>query len=394
MTMGRRAFLAATMAGVAAGAYGIALETPSMTATRRRPLIDITDLYHPAQDPGDNFDLVSAYALPEVDLKAVLFDVTERYRRPYTNEQRMYEDPTGRRDAGFIPVTQLNAIFDRHVPCAVCPYEAMRSPDDPMTDAPAFQQQGIDLMLRVLQESDEPVEVLSFGSARPLAVALNRAPKLLRDKIGRVHLCAGTAPAGYVEWNVQLDPHAFVRVMRSDLPIALYPCATPQGPFDVGPFNCFWKLPDMSFIREMAPALRRYLVYAFEASTRMDFLVAMEDEPAKEALDRACARAHNVWETAVWIEAADRKLVRRADGRACIVPRNEVASGDVLDSGRLAPCTWTVDDHGNLEFSLTDHAPRSWIYHRERPQENELALREALPDLYCGYKPPARGIVA
>ena len=39
---------------------------------KRVPVIDITDLYHPYQDPGDNFDLIAAYALPEIDLRAVI----------------------------------------------------------------------------------------------------------------------------------------------------------------------------------------------------------------------------------------------------------------------------------------------------------------------------------
>ena len=33
------------------------------------PLIDVTDLYHPHQDVGDNFDLLAAYAMPELDLE-------------------------------------------------------------------------------------------------------------------------------------------------------------------------------------------------------------------------------------------------------------------------------------------------------------------------------------
>lgn len=43
-------------------------------AASKIPVIVITDLYHPAQDPGDNFDLLMAYALPNIDLKAVILD--------------------------------------------------------------------------------------------------------------------------------------------------------------------------------------------------------------------------------------------------------------------------------------------------------------------------------
>ena len=178
------------------------------------PVIDTTDLYHPPQDPGDNFDLVAAYGLPEVDLKAVILDATEKYRRP----------PQGPRDPGFIPVLQLNSIFGRNVPCGTTPYQPMKSPGDKMLNAPAFQQLGIELLLETLRRSTDKVEITIFGSARPVAVAYNRDPELLRRHISRIHLCAGASSPDFLEWNVLLDPHAIVCLLRSDLPIAIYPC--------------------------------------------------------------------------------------------------------------------------------------------------------------------------
>ena len=72
---------------------------------KKIPIIDITDLYHPYQDPGDNFDILTAYALPEIDLKAVLLDVTEEYRH-----QRQPDTSNGSeielREPGIIPVAQ------------------------------------------------------------------------------------------------------------------------------------------------------------------------------------------------------------------------------------------------------------------------------------------------
>lgn len=358
------------------------------TTTARVPVIDITDLYHPPQDPGDNFDLIAAYGLSEVDLRAVILDVTARYRRPYLTPDGAYNDPEGHRDPGFIPVTQLNALFNRNIPCAVGPYEALRRPDDLMMDAPAFQQAGVQLLLDTLESSAEPVEVVSFGSARPLAVAYNRAPELLRRKVRRVHLCAGAAPPGYWEWNVNLDPHAFVRLLRSDLPVAIYPCATETGPFELGPHNTFWRLPNLEFIRNMPPPLQRYCAFAFERSQRMDFLCALEDELPGEVLDRICARSHAVWETAVWATVANRRLVRRADGTYRLVPASEVHADDVVLPNDLWPCRITVQDDGQFMFERTPAAETDFaIYHRGDPAENERALREALPTLYCSFLP-------
>jgi hypothetical protein len=75
---------------------------------------------------------------------------------------------------------------------------------------------------------------------------------------------------------VALDVHAFRRLLQSDLPVALYPCATQDGAFALGPNNTYWQLPNLAFIGQMHPQLRRYLDFAFGKSLRHDFLRAME----------------------------------------------------------------------------------------------------------------------
>lgn len=188
------------------------LNTQCRLHAAKIPVIDVTDLYHPCQDVGDNFDLITPYALPEIDLKAVILDCTDEFRK------------TGI-DPGFVPVLQLNYIFNREIPCGTIPWRRMTSLDDKMLDAPGFQQQGIELMLRILRESAEPVHVLSFGSARAIAVAYNRDPALCLKKIKLIYLCAGASNYDKeVEHNVRLDRLAIVRLLRSKLPVALFPC--------------------------------------------------------------------------------------------------------------------------------------------------------------------------
>src|SRR5690625_2425140 len=129
---------------------------------KKTPVIVVTDLYHPHQDPGDNFDLIFPYAMPNIDLQAVVLDCTDRYRRPYANhEEPFFRDPTGPRDPGFIPVIQLNSIFNRNVPVSVGPYTPMKSTDDVMTDVPEFQQQGIELILNTLDNYEGQMEIVS-----------------------------------------------------------------------------------------------------------------------------------------------------------------------------------------------------------------------------------------
>ncbi len=59
----------------------------TQTGLTRIPVIDVTDLYHPYQDVGDNFDLVAAYALPEIDLRAVILDAHDSFRKAVSDFQ-------------------------------------------------------------------------------------------------------------------------------------------------------------------------------------------------------------------------------------------------------------------------------------------------------------------
>ena len=56
-----------------------AKKEPSM---KRIPLIHVTDLYHPPQDPDDQLDLATVAALDEYDLKGVVLDITQRFLEP------------------------------------------------------------------------------------------------------------------------------------------------------------------------------------------------------------------------------------------------------------------------------------------------------------------------
>jgi len=144
---------------------------------RRIPIIDVTDLYHPRQDVGDNFDLIAAYGLAELDLRAVIFDCSAPFRQPEAVDPGpgLATDKGGPREPGFIPVLQLNYIFNRNIPCATAPFAMMKSPTDEMRDAPGFQQQGLELLLQVLRDSKERVHVLSFGSSEGASLLIHSA---------------------------------------------------------------------------------------------------------------------------------------------------------------------------------------------------------------------------
>ncbi len=355
----------------------------------KTPVIVVTDLYFPGQDVGDNFDIINPYALETVDLRGVIFDVTQRFR---TEADVRAE----RREPGFIPVTQLNYIFGRDVPCACSPFEPMRSPDDLMGDSPAFQQKGFELFFRLLHQSDRPVEIVSTGSCRFLAVAYNREPELMRRKIAAIHINAGADGEGFMEWNIGLDSLAAYRLLSSDLPLMLYPCATATGgPFDKGANNTFWSLDKMDFVLEMEPMLRNYITFAFLHKNRTDYLNYLEEDLSEDdaeamrdyRIDRwfGSGGSHYVWEIQSWMQVAGLVLARKPGEGWRLVHMSELSGGDeVFDQG-LTPVRLSVKENGLFGFVPAEGETNVKIYYRSDPAAHQKAMREALPELYKSY---------
>jgi hypothetical protein len=78
-------------------------------------------------------------------------------------------------------------------------------------------------------------------------------------------------------------------------------------------------------------------------------------------------------------------LVRRADGTHRILAAAEVLRTDTVLPNELRPCRIAARETGEFEFALTDQPSNFWIYDRGDPKKNELALREALPEMYAGF---------
>ncbi|MGC8739207.1 MAG: hypothetical protein ACP5UA_11265 [Candidatus Hydrogenedens sp.] len=362
---------------------------PFTMSSNHIPVIDITDLYHPPQDFGDTVDLIFPYAVPEIDLLGVLLDVSQRYRMKYTGEgeQGWYNDPTGGREPGVILVWQLNYLFDRAVPCAPCPFVPMTRTTDPQTSRGVFENQGIQLFKSLLEQSNQPVEVVSFGSTRPIAVAWNQFPDLLRRKVKRIHLCAGSYPPGkLLEWNVKLDPKAFIRVLSLDIPLYIYPCADKDNAFALGNYNTYWLMPNLEFMKEMDPRLLRYLIYSHSRSNRVDFLQVLEEEPSETDKNTLFQRKHNVWETDVWLEVSKRLLVQRADGNYQIILATERKASDRIISPSFIPVHLKPFPDGNFEIEQTDEGTPHRLFFRSDPEEHQKALRQALPELYKSFR--------
>lgn len=348
-----------------------ARQVPRQEAMRRIPLIHITDLYHPPQDPDDHVDLATIAALPELDLRGVILDVTRKFLDPAPAGWDIARDP------GYVPVAQLAHILGRAIPVAGGPAVPLASVRDDLHDRSASQQAGVRLLLELLDASLEPVTLSVVGSARVVAAAFNRAPDLLRSRIAAVVLNAGATAGPKMEWNVGLDPLAYIRLWRSGLPIHWYPCGTPSGAFDPAhERGTFWKSTHATLLRSLSPAMRAWFAYALTESRRGDIIQVLEEPVDVRVWEQVLGGERNMWATASLVMTAGRTLARSGEGWRFVPP--ERAGDHEVWPWRMDPIAASVDETGTVTWAFGGDTSRDRLFGRKSGAGFGAAMGDAL----------------
>ncbi len=366
--------------GLAALAAGTALPRPlagAVVSDRRIPLVHVTDLYHPPQDPDDHLDLATIVALPEYDLRGVVLDITRKFLVPKPDGWDIARDP------GYVSVAQLNHLTGRAVPAAMGPVDPLAHPADDARDRPAPEQAGIALLLDVLARSPEPVTISAVGSARVIAAAFNREPELMRAKTRTILLNIGSTAGPKREWNVGLDPAAYIALWRSGLPIDWFPCGTDRSAFDPAhERGTYWKVAHATLFRELPEGLRAWLGFAFAGSARGDIIRALAESGRGAAWEEVLAGERNMWATISLVMGAGRVPARTSEGWR-FVP---TAAADGLESWpcRLDAIRTSVDDEARVSWQLAEEATGRRLFGRQAGSAYGVAMAEALNALLRG----------
>jgi Inosine-uridine preferring nucleoside hydrolase len=304
MRVKRAGWLCAAVSLAAAGGW-VTLGAPA-EAAGGVPVIYCTDLFHPHVDPDDHFDLATLYAMPELDIKVIVLD----------QGRKQLERP------GRIPVSQMNRITGRTVPAVIGLATPLRSPEDKGLDQPPEFQRGVEFIVQTLRASPRQVCIATLGSVRDVAAAFNREPGLFRTNVAMVLAFIGEASdPKYQEYNVGLDPQAFVGLMRSGLPIHWVPC------FDGGLWQnrghaSFWRASHRALLEQAAPEVIQYFIYALEkeGSDPLAFL-SRPVEPERQA--RLFAGTRNLWCAAVLGVMSGREVVLDGGKWTSVLPGRE-----------------------------------------------------------------------
>lgn len=337
----------------------------------RIPLLHITDLYHPPQDPDDLLDLLTVAALGEFDLNAVVLDVTRKFLEPAPSGFDIARDP------GFTPVARLAHLLGRTIPVASGPIVALKSTNDTSADRPADEQTGIAMILEILSRSIEPVLISCVGSARVVTAAFNREPELLRSKVKAVVLNAGSTGGRKQEWNVGLDPAAYAGLWNSGLPIHWYPCATERSAFNPDHNRgTYWKTTHADLFRDFPPRLRSWIAYHFIAVKGETPRRALPQDVPDSLWETVCQGERNMWSTASLVMAAGRVLAHTGSGWRFIAAGE--ADGLEVWPWRLDTITATADDEGWIKWSIDADKGPYRLFWRKGGSAFGAAMTEAL----------------
>lgn len=359
---------AAAIAAAAALRKPLMSEEPATEERQRIPLVHITDLYHPPQDPDDHVDLATIVALKEYDLRGVVLDATRKF---------LVARPEGwdiARDPGFVPVAKLSQLLGRAIPVAAGPIDPLAHAGDTAEDRPAKEQAGIELFLDLLKGAAEPVTVSVVGSCRVISAAFNRAPELLRARTRAILLNAGSTAGPKREWNVGLDPFAYEALWRSGLPIHWFPCGTDLSAFDPAhERGTFWKTEHSVLFRDLRPGLRDWFAFAFA-------------NPGGEVQGIPDGE-RNMWSTISLAMGAGRVLARTADGWR-FVPEAAAAGNEVWPC-RLDTIRATLDLEARVSWELADGKSPLRLFGRKPGAEFGTVMAEALNALLREVSGPA-----
>jgi hypothetical protein len=343
------------MCVVAANASPAASPRPNLQnqPAVRVPVIYCSDLFHPHDDPDDHFDLATILAMREIDLKAIILDQGARQlQRP-----------------GTIPVAQMAHLTGRSVPVAFGLGAKLKSPADKALDQKPEYQRGVELILKVLRETPAPVRITTIGSVRDIVAAFNREPALFQKKVDRVLIFIGEASdPEYLEYNVELDPQAYIRLMSSGLPIYWVPC------FDGGLWKnkghaSFWKARHADLLRDTSPRLLQYFIYALEQE-KGDPIQFLDTSPEPGRLKKLFADSRNLWCTAVFGALSNRRVVLEG-GHYCSFPANGRDSLQLPGNNLLfgfTPAEVSINEEAHTHVGKTPNSRKLMLFTVLDPQ--------------------------
>lgn len=335
------------------------------------PVIHVTDLHRPHNDPDDHWDLACVYAQAyrgDIELKGILID--------YPPESQPDWNPD------IAAIAQMNRITALAVPVGVGTPHPMKSRDDAQPYASARDHQGIDMVLDILRTSERPVVINVIGTCRDIAVAGRKAPALFARHCAGVYLNAGCGapekPAdARLEYNVTLDKPAYEAIF--DLPCPLYwmPCFESLDARDSSrapEYGTYYRFRQGDILPHLSESVQNYFAYMFARKTDQNWLRTLEGKPDEALLADVAQKDRHMWCTAGFFHAAG----------YTITPDGSTSRLDADTNGAVFsfdPIKITSMGPGGNEWVPDPGSTRRFIFHVRDTDNYRSATTQAMKSL-------------
>ncbi|MBI4889503.1 MAG: hypothetical protein HY821_02685 [Acidobacteria bacterium] len=356
----RRRFLFG--AGMALGMRGVGA---AERAAGGVPVVHVTDLYRPHEDPDDHWDLASLFALAhggDVDLRGVMIDYP----------------PKGKaKDPDVMAVAQMNYLTGKAVPV--------------WTGAPAGAQgaalSGARSLHEVLRGSKRRVVIHVVGSSRDVAAAAKMEPRLFAEKCAGVYLNAGSgtqdrAKAADLEYNVKLDPASYAAMFELPCPLYWMPCFEhAKGPFRVGQWGTYYSFRHADVLPALSQRVQNYFLMMYrhgqaakkgevESAGAWNWLRGMDAPVDAGQVAALGPTLRAMWCTAGFLHTAGKTVTREGEIVALGATKEPVFTFD--------PIRVKCGANGVTEWEADAKARQRWIFHVRDAERYGAAMAAAL----------------
>lgn len=332
-------------------------------------LLHQTDLFRPAIDPDDHWDLACVYSLvaqQKLHLTGVLLDF-----------------PPSRfpgRSPDVVGIAQLNYLTGQAVPVSVGSAAPYKQELDQLGQR---DQAGAQFVLRTLESRSEPTAISIVGSCRDVARALIEAPEVFAERCAGIYLNAGTGSpdptlAANLEYNVRLNPEAYAAIFNAPCPIYWMPCFeeidSKIGSLSVRQYGTWYTFPQEEILPHLSAELGAYFTYSLEGRTDSRYLQPVVD-PASDVLSPyTLGSERSMWCTYGFFHAAGLDVGR--DGSVAL--SGELQAEPVCD---FLPISVTCDEHGVTRWTPDAAAQDRFIFRIRHVDDYPNAMLTAMRGL-------------
>ena len=335
------------------------------------PVLHITDLFRPYNDPDDHWDLAVDFALDylgDIDLAGVLIDSPPVSAKGYQPDK--------------LAVVLMNEITQNKVEAGIGGLEPF-SPDlDSKKHHTPEELPGVRFIKEKLEQSKRNVVIHILGSCRDVAWAAKLYPELFAQKCEAVYLNAGTGSpirenAAKLEYNVSLEAPAYSEIFQIPCPVYWMPCFEEMGNQQEQPvrdFGTHYHFLQKEILPFLSGNVQDYFAYMFGRFTDQTFPLKMKTEQRNELLEQTGDAIRHMWCTAGFLHAAGYSV----DREGALLKRSGEEGKSVFS---FDPVRIQCDGKGVTEWAPDAKAKARFIFHVRDREHYAQAMTKAMKTL-------------